>query len=93
MSYSSVTFIGCVSDMISDRLRTELISLSCVLILAAVMMLIIGFVSGCCFSQRYRKRGDGTTNKIATPNPTKERVDDMELNKNVAYITLRPNAR
>ena len=52
-------------------------------------MLIIGFISGHCFSQRYRKRGDETTNNnAAAPTPTKEQVDDVELNKNVAYITL-----
>ena len=57
-------------------------------------MLIIGFVSGHCFSQRYRKSGDGMTNDdAAKPNLTKEQVDDVELNKNVAYITLRPIAR
>jgi hypothetical protein len=90
--YQMFICTGYTSDPVNDdRLRDELIAVSCVLILVSAVMLIIGFIGGHCFSQRYRTSHDrATSNSTATPNPSSEGVDDLELNKNVAYITLRP---
>ena len=84
-----ILYTGCAVN--DNKLRDALIAVSCVLIMVSAVMLIIGFIGGHYFSQRYRKSNDQvTSNTVATPNPSSEGVDDLELNKNVAYITLRP---
>ena len=84
-----ISCTGCVSN--NDKMRDTLIAVSCVLVVVSAVMLIIGFLSGHYLGQKYRKSHDqATNNTAATPNPSSEGVDDLELNKNVAYITLRP---
>ena len=71
-------------------LRPALISVSCLLIIASVLMFIIGFVCGHCFSQRKRKfTAQHVEQSVSTPTSS-ERVEDLELKENVAYVTLRP---
>ena len=68
-----------------------LISVSCVAVVASVLMFIIGFVCGHCFSQRRKKLTQHeqtiSTSTVAASN---EPEVDLELKDNVAYVTLRP---
>ena len=81
-----ISCTGCVSN--DDKLRDTLIA---VLVVVSAVMLITGFLSGHYLGQKYRKSHDqATDNTAATPNPSSEGVDDLELSKNVAYITLHP---
>ena len=92
LSLSLSPCLGCVSDPVNDdKLRDALIAVSCVLVVVSAVMLIIGFLGGHYLGQKYRKSHDqATSNTAATPDPSSEGVDDLDLNKNVAYITLRP---
>ena len=65
-----------------------LISVSCV---AVVLMFIIGFVCGYCFSQRRKKLTQHEqTMSTSTAAASNEPEGDLELKDNVAYVTLRP---
>jgi hypothetical protein len=70
-----------------------LISVSCVVVVASVLMFIIGFISGHCFTQRQRKLTQQkqimftSTHAAAAAN---EQVEELELRDNVAYVTICP---
>ena len=68
-----------------------LIFVSCVAVVASVLMFIIGFICGHCFSQRRKKLTQHeqimSTSTVAASN---EQEGDLELKDNVAYVTLRP---
>ena len=84
-----ISCTGCVSN--DDKLIDALIAVSCVLVVVSAVILITGFLGGHYLGQKYKKSHDqATDNTATTPNPSSEGVDDLELNKNVAYITLRP---
>ena len=68
-----------------------LISVSCVAVVASVLMFIIGFVCGHCFSQRWKKLTQHEqTMSMSTAAASNELEGDLELKDNVAYVTLRP---
>ena len=80
------------SNSESASLRPALISVSCLLFVASVLMFVIGYICGHlhCFSQRCRKL---TRHKQSMPTSTAtagEISEDLELKENVAYVTLRP---
>ena len=62
-----------------------LISVSCVAVVASVLMFIIGFVCGHCFGQRQRKLTQhGQTISTSTAAASNEQKGDLELKDNVA---------
>ena len=68
-----------------------LISVLCVAVVASVLMFIIGFVCGHCFSQRQRKLTQHEqAMSTSTAAASNELEGDLELKDNVAYVTLRP---
>ena len=68
-----------------------LISVSCVAVVASVLMFIIGFVCGYCFSQRRKTLTQHEqTMSTSTAAASNEQEVDLELKDNVAYVTLRP---
>ena len=77
------------SNSNNASLRPALISVSCLLVVASVLMFIVGFVCGHCFSQRRRKFTAQHEQSVSTPTSS-ECVEDLELKENVAYVTLRP---
>ena len=70
-------------------LRTALISVTCVLVMMSALIFVVGFVSGHCFSQRWRKSAN-KKDKSSPSDPTTESGEDLELKENVAYITIHP---
>ena len=76
-------------DPANATLKVSLISITCVLVVISVLMFVIGFICGHCFSQRQRK-SETIQHQESVSNPTTEHVEDLELKENVAYITLRP---
>ena len=79
---------NCNSDNAS--LRSALISVSCLLVVASVLIFIIGFVCGHCFSQRCRKLIQHKQSMPTSTAAAGEIAEDLELKENVAYVTLRP---
>ena len=68
-----------------------LISVSCVVVVASMLMFIIGFVRGHCFSQRRKKLTQHEQTMSTSPAAaSNEPEGDLELKDNVAYVTLRP---
>ena len=68
-----------------------LISVLCVAVVASVLMFIIGFICGHCFSQRRKKLTQHEqTMSTSTAAASNEPEGDLELKDNVAYVTLRP---
>ena len=68
-----------------------LISVSCVAVVVSVLMFIIGFVCGQCFSQRQRKLTQHEqTMPVSTAAASHEQEGDLEQKDNVAYVTLHP---
>ena len=68
-----------------------LISVSCVAVVASVLMFIIGFICGHCFSQRRKKLTQHEqTMSTSTAAASNEQEGDLELKDNVTYVTLRP---
>ena len=68
-----------------------LISVSCVAVVASVLMFIIGFICGHCFSQRRKILAQHEqTMSTSTAAASNEPEGDLELKDNVAYVTLRP---
>ena len=74
----------------AQTLRTVLITVTCVLVVMSALTLVIGFVCGSCFSQRWRKSAGKNNELPSDSNPTTETGENLELKENVAYITLRP---
>ena len=74
----------------AEMLRTALISMACVLVVMSVVIFVIGFICGHCFSRRWRKPSGKKVNESPS-NLTTEPREDLELKENVAYITIRPN--
>ena len=70
-------------------LRTALISVTCVLVIMSALMFLIGFIGGNCFSQRWRRPSGKKDDELPSNFTTKPR-EDLELEENVAYITIRP---
>ena len=66
-------------------LKIALISVTCLYVMTSVLIFIVGFVCGHCFSLRQTK-----SEKESASNPTTERTEDLELKENVAYVTVRP---
>ena len=75
-------------DLDNASLRPALIAVSCLLVVASVLMFIIGLICGHCLSQRWRKLSQHKQS-MSTSHTTKQ-VEDLELKENVAYVTLRP---
>ena len=61
-----------------------------VLVVMSVVIFVIGFICGHCFSRRWRKPSGKKVNESPS-NLTTEPREDLELKENVAYITIRPN--
>ena len=89
VQYSQIASIHLYHTGISDpaiaMLKTALISTTCLYVMTSVLIFIVGFVCGHCFSLRQRKSG-----KESASTPTTEHAEDLELKENVAYITVRP---
>ena len=75
-------------DLDNALLRPALISVSCLLVVASVLMFIIGLICGHCLSQRWRKLIQHK--QSMSMSHTTEQVEDLELKENVAYVTLHP---
>ena len=89
ISYHTIQHTG-ISDPTTGMLRTALICVTCLSIIISAMTFVIGFVCGHYFSHRLKTSATSDQNKVNTSNTTNEHVQDLELNENVAYITLRP---
>ena len=90
INYWEVYFLQHTGKPNSDNVPA-LISVSCVAVVASVLMFIIGFVCGHCFSQRRRKLTQHEqTMSMSTAAASNEPEGDLELKDNVAYVTLRP---
>ena len=72
----------------AKTLRTSLICVTCILVLVSIVMFIIGYICGHCFSQRWRKPS-GKKDDESPLNLTTEPREDLELKENVAYITIQ----
>ena len=71
-------------------LRTSLISVTCIQVVLSLFIFIIGVVCGHYLSQRWRESAD-TNKQLKSQNNPKDVESNLELQENVAYITLRPN--
>ena len=88
--YCEVYFLQHTGKPNSDNVPA-LISVSCVAVVASVLIFIIGFVCGHCFSQRRKKLTQHEqTMSTSTAAASNEPEVDLELKDNVAYVTLRP---
>ena len=75
------------SNSDNTSLRSALISVSCLLFVASVLIFII---CGHCFSQRCRKLIQHKQSMPMSTAAAGEIAEDLELEENVAYVTLRP---
>ena len=90
INYWEVYFLQHTGKPNSDNVPA-LISVSCVAVVASVLMFIIGFFCGHCFSQRPKKLTQHEqTMSMSTAAASNEPEGDLELKDNVAYVTLRP---
>ena len=90
INYCEVYFLQHTGKPNSDNVPA-LISVSCVAVVVSVLMFIIGFICGHCFSQRRRKLTQHEqTMSTSTAAASDEPEGDLELKDNVAYVTLRP---
>ena len=75
-----------------NTLRPVLIFVSCLLVVASLLMFIIGFICGQYFNQRcHRKLTRQERSRAMSTAAASKHVENLELNENVAYVTLRPN--
>ena len=74
-------------DPATAMLRAALISVVCLSIIISAVMFVVGLVCGLCLSQRWRESTASEKNKEQESSAVNE---DLELKKNVAYITLHP---
>ena len=89
-NYWEVYFLQHTGKPNSDNVPA-LISVSCVAVVASVLMFIIRFVCGHCFSQRRKKLTQHEqTMSTSTAAASNEPEGDLELKDNVAYVTLHP---
>ena len=92
VNYWEVYFLQHTGKPNSDNVPA-LISVSCVAVVASVLMFIIGFVCGHCFSHDQRRKKltqHEQTMSMSTAAASNEPEGDLELKDNVAYVTLRP---
>ena len=90
INYWEVYFLQHTGKPNSDNVPA-LISVSCVAVVASVLMFIIGFVCGHCFGQRRKKLTQHEqTISTSTAAASNEQEGDLELKDNVAYVTLHP---
>ena len=69
-----------------NSLRPASISVSCLLVVVSLLMLFIGFICGQCFNQRHHRKL--TQQEESATAAASERLEDLELNENVAYVTI-----
>ena len=72
-------------------LRTSLISVTCVLVVLTLFIFITGVVCGHYLSQRWRESADRNKQPESQNNPKDSVESHLDLQENVAYITLRPS--
>ena len=77
-----------MSTVSTVTLRTALVSVTCLLVLMAALIYILGFVCDRCLSQRWQE-SSGRNKQSESHNM----VSDLELKENVAYITLHSTAQ
>ena len=71
-------------------LRISLISVTCIQVVLSLFIFIAGVVCGHYLSQRWRESAD-RNKQPESKNNSKDVESHLELQENVAYITLRPN--